>query len=121
MDRPEIHSVGLGGDGDEIHAIEDVEEVFGVRLDTRDASGWVTAGDVFRSLQRADIRVRANDWPRFAQALSRETGMDPTLITPESPLLSNDGFWRGVASVSAGFWIVAAAIVAALIALAALI
>lgn len=120
MDRPKIHSVGLGGDGDEIHAIEDVEEVFGVRLDTRDASGWVTAGDVFRSLQRADSRIGAEDWPRFAHALSRETGMNPTLITPDSPLLDNNGIWRAVTTISAGFWLSTAMIVAALVALAAL-
>ena len=37
-------SVGLGGDGDEIAAIDDVERAFGVKLDYADVSRWLTAG-----------------------------------------------------------------------------
>ena len=120
MDRRQIHSVGLGGDGDEIHAIEDVEEAFGVRFDASEASGWVTAGDVFRSLQRADNNIGAGEWLRFACALSGQTGIDPALITPESPLLSEDGIWRNLASISAGAWIITATLIAALVTIAAL-
>jgi hypothetical protein len=84
-------SVGLGGDGDEIAAIRDVEGEFGIRLDYADASGWHTAGDVFASLSKAlpvSERRHSDLWPRFAKALSQETGIDPARITPESPLLT---------------------------------
>ena len=89
-------SVGLGGDGDEVAAIQSVEAAFGVRLDCSDAPNWRTAGDVYRSLLRAlpaDEAAGPNIWNRFAKALTRETGVDPksiqaesTLLAPESPL-----------------------------------
>jgi hypothetical protein len=85
-------SVGLGGDGDEVTAIEEVERTFGVQLDKIDASKWVTAGDVFASLQKALPCIRADDpatWRRFAEALTDETGVDAASITADSPLLSN--------------------------------
>lgn len=83
-------SVGLDGDGDEIMAIEDVEAAFGVKLDITDAPEWVTAGDVFRSLAKAlptDIAAHPDTWTRFAIALSQQTGIEPGMITAESPLL----------------------------------
>lgn len=51
-------TLGLWGDGDEIAAIEEVEERFGVKLDTSTAASWLTVGDVFAALQRANRRVR---------------------------------------------------------------
>jgi hypothetical protein len=54
-------SVGLGGDGDEIVAIDDVERAFGVKLDKADAAQWHTASDVFVSLCKAATR---RDWGR---------------------------------------------------------
>jgi hypothetical protein len=85
-------SVGLGGDGDEVAAIEEVEQTFGVRLDDADAPAWETAGDVFASLLKAlpeDHASEAELWPRFAHAISRETGVDPATLVRESPLLAN--------------------------------
>lgn len=35
-----LSSLGLGGDGDEVNAIGDVEREFGVNLDKSDASSW---------------------------------------------------------------------------------
>jgi hypothetical protein len=86
--RPEL---GLGGDGDEIDAIENVERVFGVKLDTRDAPKWITAGDVYNPLLEAlpaEEAAKPTLWDRFAQALCSETGVDPKTIVPESPLLA---------------------------------
>lgn len=100
-------SVGLGGDGDEIAAIGDVERVFGVKLNYADAPGWSTAGDVFRSLQKA-LPTKELDspdlWKRFAVALCGETGVNPSDIEPDSPLLSRS-VWMHVANVSAVVWI----------------
>lgn len=83
-------SVGLGGDGDEIAAIEAVEHAFSVRLDDADAPGWRTAGDVYASLLRKlgpDAAADPGNWDRFAAVLARETAIDPGTIEPGSPLL----------------------------------
>ncbi len=100
MEAGAPHGVGLAGDGDEVAAIEQVEEVFGVVLDDRDAHSWRTAGDVFQSLLKALPPHAAGDvatWNRFAEALAFETGIDPGLITPDSPLLLPDkGVWGGI-------------------------
>jgi hypothetical protein len=107
------HSVGLGGDGDEVAAIRDVEEAFGVSLDQADAPGWRTAGDVYASLCRAlppEEAARPGTWDRFASALARETGVDPQAITPDSPLLVPDSRWALVSNASAMLWLVIAAL-----------
>ncbi|MBY8825040.1 hypothetical protein [Sphingomonas colocasiae] len=90
-------SVGLGGDGDEIEAIEAVERAFGVTLDMADAPGWQTAGDVFASLLNAlPIEARRPDlWTRFAVILCDRTGARPGEIDPASPLLARAMFNRG--------------------------
>ena len=96
MAETPVYSVGLGGDGDEIWAIEDVEAAFGVRLDGADASRWVTAGDVFRSLLEQLLPAEAtnpDNWSRFVTALASQTGIDPALLTPESPLLGGTRVW----------------------------
>ena len=91
MENVAATSVGLGGDGDEVAAIQEVERTFGVELDPTDAPKWVTAGDVFSSLLEKlppDERAQPKRWVRFAEAITRETGVDPTTISPASPLLS---------------------------------
>jgi hypothetical protein len=105
-------SVGLGGDGDEIAAIDDIERTFGVKLDYADAPNWSTAGDVFRSLRKALPAEELNSpdlWKRFAAALSGQTGVNPNEIDPDSPLLSQSRFWAHVANVSAVVWLAMAA------------
>jgi hypothetical protein len=87
-------SVGLGGDGEEIVAIDDVESAFGVKLDKGDASQWHTAGDVFVSLCKAlsaDTRDEA-PWSRFTEILAGQTGVDPEIIERDSPLLLHRDF-----------------------------
>ncbi|MFL9841357.1 hypothetical protein ABS767_10305 [Sphingomonas sp. ST-64] len=90
MDESKPVSVGLGGDSDEIAAIDEVEMTFGVTLDYAYAATWQTAGDVFRALQAClppDVALAPETWGRFATALTQETGVDPATITPDSPLL----------------------------------
>jgi hypothetical protein len=101
------HSLGLGGDGDEIAAIAEVERRFGVKLDYAESAQWVTAGDVYSALQKALLLERGvaeNAWPMFAEAISQETGVDGNAITPETLLLGEGRFgWRiaiGIASVA---------------------
>lgn len=103
-------SVGLGGYGDEISAIYDVERAFGVKLDYADAPGWRTAGDVFTSLQRILPAEKLNSpdlWQRFAVALCGQTDVNPNDIDRDSPLLSQSRFWVRLADASAVAWIVA--------------
>jgi hypothetical protein len=104
-------SVGLGGDGDEIAAIRDVEEAFGVALDYADAPGWSTAGNVYASRCNALPAEDAQNldvWERFATALTLGTGVDPKCIEPGSPLLSQSRFWVHVADASAMIWLIVA-------------
>lgn len=84
-------SVGLGGDGDEIAAIEAVEREFDVLLIKDDATHWRRAGDLFTSLLNVTPVEKCADrhnWRRFAVALTDESGTDPDLIEPGSPLLA---------------------------------
>ena len=88
---PPLASLGLGGDGDEISSIRDVERAFGVVLDYDDAPTWVAAGDVFESVRRAlppSARDDAGLWPRFAEAIARETGVDAGRVAHGTVLLA---------------------------------
>ncbi|HVZ29083.1 MAG TPA: hypothetical protein VG839_01730 [Asticcacaulis sp.] len=87
---PRLTSLELGGDGDEIYAIEEIEHCFGVELDKQDASQWRTVGDVFKSLRNAlppDRRDDPDVWQQFTEAISSETGVDPRLVGPDTELL----------------------------------
>lgn len=107
MEARPVPNVGLGGDGDEVSAIREVEEAFGVRLDYADADNWHCAGDVYAALRRAlpaDEADKPDVWDRFAEALCRETGISPSSICPESELLAESGIWVHVVNGSALFW-----------------
>jgi hypothetical protein len=98
-------TLGLWGDGDEIAAIEEVEERFGVKLDTSTAASWLTVGDVFAALQRAlppSEDQTAETWLKFATAISVETGVDPLHVQPTTLLLGTRRFgWRASLVVAA--------------------
>lgn len=96
-------SVGLGGDGDELAAIDDVERVFAVKLDKSDATQWYTAGDVFVSLCKVlPPDIQEDDlWSRFTEVLTDQTGVDPKAIEKDSPLLSQSRLWVHFANASA--------------------
>lgn len=101
-------SVGLGGDGDEVAAVREVERTFGVKLNYDDASMWVTAGDVFSALLRSlppGEREKPDTWDRFAKAIASETGVEPAKIAPDSPLLSTTRVpWWVVAVMVGALW-----------------
>ena len=97
-------SLGLGGDGDEIAAINEVERCFGVRLDYSDSQTWTTTGDVFAALQKtlpAEQATADDTWARFVKAISSETGVDPSRVTRETLLLGQHRFNRRVLLVFA--------------------
>jgi hypothetical protein len=91
-------SLGLGGDGDEIAAIGEVERQFNVQLDYSEARHWKTVGYVYEALKRVLPSDQINSdetWPTFAQAVSKETGVDPWMVTCKTLLLGRKSFdWR---------------------------
>ena len=84
-----LESVGLGGDGDEVIAIENAFARFGINVPVKDAEFWVTVGDVWASLCR--ILPQAAEQPdaflRFCIALAYETAVDPRQVDENSRLL----------------------------------
>jgi hypothetical protein len=85
-----LRSLGLGGDGDEVEAIRDIENEFDVLLNKDDAATWFTVGDVYRTLLKAlpqDARDDPGTWERFGAAICRETGADNTLVDEQIDLL----------------------------------
>lgn len=85
-----LESLDLVGDGDEVSAIADVERCFNVKLDYRDASQWHCVGDIHAALLvalPADQRDAPDLWPRFADAIAGETGVDPARVAPATLLL----------------------------------
>ena len=110
--EPPLHSLGLGGDGDEVSAIQNVERAFGVRLDYDDAPGWWTVGDVHASLLRAlpaDQRDDTDVWQRLTKAITQETGVDATSIAPETLLIGQGNRWAGRLAFAAAIGLGAAA------------
>ena len=88
----ELESLGLWGDGDEVAAIQRVEERFGASLDYANANEWRTVGDVFQALLCAvpSLTTQITDpWELFAQTISLETAVDWTKVRPDTPLLTN--------------------------------
>jgi hypothetical protein len=86
-----LETIGLGGDGDEVDAIQALERHFAVILDYREASNWRTAGDVFASLLRAlpaNQRHREGLWPEFAALICDETGADASRVGRDTLLLA---------------------------------
>ena len=85
-----LESLGLGGDGDEVDAIANVERCFDVRLDDRNAGAWSSVGDIHAALLAAlpaAQRDAPDLWPRFAAAIAGETGVDPARVAPATLLL----------------------------------
>ena len=85
-----LRSVGLGGDGDEVDAIEAAFARFGVAVPVEDAAGWASVGDVWDSLERRVPGVVAQPmaWQRFIEAVCHQTGADPRLVERETRLLA---------------------------------
>jgi hypothetical protein len=104
-------SIGLGGDGDEVAAIREVERAFGVKLNYDDAPKWFTAGDVYASLLAAlppDEEGKSETWARFAEAITSETGVDPRKIVPGSPLIGGTKVpWWAIVLAIGAIWALA--------------
>ena len=73
-----LKTIGLGGDGDEVDAIERVEAAFGIVFDHADCERFVTVGDVWRALltelgvDEASAEAEAA-WPTTVWELGDET------------------------------------------------
>jgi hypothetical protein len=86
-----LKSLGLGGDGDESDAIENVEREFGVCLDPTDAPNWSTVGDVYLSLLKVMPSHAKDDpsvWKRFCAAICRGSGADGTFVGERTQILA---------------------------------
>jgi len=69
-------SIGLGGDGDEVDAIERVQARFGIAFDFEDCEQFVTVGDVWRALLKElgkSEQQAAPLWSDFVRELGEET------------------------------------------------
>lgn len=71
-----LRSLGLGGDGDEVDAIERVEHGFQIGFAGRELDRFVTVGDVWRALLLelgVDEQEAAPLWTSFVALLGEET------------------------------------------------
>lgn len=101
--EPPLETIGLGGDGDELDAVVAVEKYFGIPLDYREVSNWVTVGDLFGSVLKTlppDRSSGDDPWPAFTNILCDETGADPKRVAPQTLLLARPlrtvvGSWLG--------------------------
>ena len=85
-----LKTLDLGGDGDAIPALADVEREFGVRLDYSDARNWRTAGDLFGALKQelpSETHNGDDVWGRFTAAISLKNGLDPSRVTASTLLI----------------------------------
>lgn len=87
-----LRSLGLGGDGDEVDAIEEVERALGVAFDIGDCERFVTVGDVWQAVlkevQLSQAQAEAGElWRRVAAAISAETGVDADQVGRDTLLL----------------------------------
>ena len=95
-----LERLGLGGDGDEIEAIEDVERDFGVKIDTSEAVKWRTVGDVYDAflLVLPDyVKAQPTTWRRFCRALCQVTADDPATIGRDTILIGKP--WGLIAGI----------------------
>ena len=88
-----LNTLGLWGDGDEVWAIEAAFKIIGVELPIKDAPGWVTVGDLWKSVRRLAPEIAGSEdtWDAFRQALSSETDADWTRVTFDTRLLDGRG------------------------------
>jgi hypothetical protein len=85
-----LRSIGLGGDGDEVDAIDAAFARFGLAVPIDEAAGWVTVGDVWASLGRMapEVATQPASWEQFTGALCDETGADHRSVGRETRLLA---------------------------------
>jgi len=93
LDGYMLRSLGLGGDGDEVDAIERVEATFGVAFASEHCERFITVGDVWKAL-RGQLSLGEQEaaplWNRFVALLGEETLSEDELreIGPETLLLA---------------------------------
>ena len=88
-----LRSLGLGGDGDEVDAIEAVERALGIVFETQDCELFITVGDVWRAVIK-EARLSSEEaeaeglWSQMAKAISKESGVDPDRVSRDTLLLA---------------------------------
>lgn len=96
-----LYSIGLGGDGDEVDAVQLVEKRMCLTLDYADAPNWRTAGDLFSALVRArpELEGSRTAWRRMSVALCWYTGANPRHVVPATILIDDTTLWQQLRSL----------------------
>ena len=86
-----LATLGLGGDGDEVCAIEDAFAALGLDVPIKDAVDWVTVGDVWNSVERIAPKIAGSEvaWDKFRQAICGEACVEWSPVTKETALLGS--------------------------------
>ena len=94
-------TLGLWGDGDEYHVIQDAFEAINVPVPVGDASTWIKVGDLWASVELISPETAASPEQRkaFRCALAEESCVDWSRIGPETTLLDGKGY-----SILARLW-----------------
>jgi hypothetical protein len=84
---------GLWGDGDEIDAIELVEERMNIKLKNEDAALIWTVGDLWNALldNNSMLQNDRKSWLRFVVALTAYTDVNPREIDEQTLLVAPGG------------------------------
>ena len=69
-------TLGLGGDGDEIDLLEDVEKTFSIRFEQKDVEDLTMMGDLENLLaaKRGNSALSGKDWERLCKIAPLPTG-----------------------------------------------
>jgi hypothetical protein len=89
----DLVTLGLWGDGDEYHAIQDAFGAISIRVPVEDASTWIKVGDLWASVKRVDPEIAASPerWETFRRALAEESCVEWSRIGPATTLLDGKG------------------------------
>jgi hypothetical protein len=96
-----LYSIGLGGDGDEVDAVQLVERRMHLSLDYADAPNWRTAGDLFNAVVRAKPELEGSRiaWRRMSVALCWYTGANLRHVVPTTILIDDTTLWQQLTSL----------------------
>jgi hypothetical protein len=88
-----LPDLGLWGDLDELDAVLKGFHAIGLQPPFEDAPKWVTVGDLWGSVRRIapETASSAEAWDKFREGLSKDTGVDWTLVSHETKLLDGRG------------------------------
>jgi len=71
-----LNTLDLGGDGDEVDFLEDVEKAFSILLDQKNVEGMITMGDleILVAGKRGSDTKSGQDWGRLCEIAKIHSG-----------------------------------------------